>query len=187
MARKVLVTVVAALILCGATLTAPVRAGAPQIEDPAGDHPVPFMDFTGVSLAVVPGKGGPALETTFLLSGMVGAESRATMTGYSLTAKVGKCDLLVRFVGYPDGAFDASGFVTTKCGDGRDVGGSFKITDTTIAVQSPLRDLKGVEIGLTMTELAAFNAPVEGMYHDDTTAPAAAGDAAASDKPWTIS
>ena len=170
-----------------AALTAPASAKSPQIEDPAGDHPVPFMDFTAVSLAVVPAKAGPALETTFQLSGLVGAESRATMTGYSLTAKVGKCDLLVRFVGYPDDVFAASGFVTTKCGEGRDVGGTYKLTETTITVQSLLRDLKGVEIGQTMTDLAAFNAPVEGMYHDDTTAPAAAGDAASSDKSWTIS
>ena len=165
----------------------PATAAGPQIEDPAGDHPVPFMDFTAVKLAVVQTKAGAALETSFVLAGAVSPESRATMTGYSFTAKVGKCDLLVRFVGYPDGAFDAAGFATTKCGaDGRDIGGTFKITDNTVAVTSPLRDLKGVAIGQTMTDLAAFNSPGEGMYHDDTTAPSALGDAASSDKTWTI-
>ena len=186
MARRLLTAALAALILGAMAGHSPTQAAGSQIEDPAGDHPAPFMDFTAVNLAVVPAKAGPALETTFVLSGLVGAESRATMTGYSLTAKIGKCDLLIRFIGYPDGAFDAAGFVTSKCGEGRDVGGTYKLSDTTITVQTPLRDLKGVEVGGTMTDLAAFNAPVEGMYHDDTTAPAAAGDAASSDKSWTI-
>jgi len=43
-----------------------------------------------------------------------------------------------------------------------------------------------VAVGQTMTNLAAFNTPAEGMYHDDTTAPSALGDAASSKKPWTI-
>lgn len=162
------------------------HAKAPQIEDPEGDHPVPFMDFTEVRLALGRTKAGPALETTFVLAGAITPESRATMTGYSFTAKVGSCDLLVRFVGYPDGgAFDAAGFASTMCG-GRDVGGTWRITDNTVTVISPLRDLKGVGVGQTMTDLAAFSSPAEGMYHDDTTAPSALGDAASSDKPWTI-
>lgn len=186
MAGKILGAILAVLVLA-AVAAPPGSAKTAQIEDPAGDHPVPFMDFTAVSLAVVTGKSGLALETTFLLAGLVGSESRSTMTGYSFTAKVGKCDLLVRFVGYPDGAFDAAGFATTKCGEsGRDVGGTYSLTENTIVVQSPLRDLKGVAVGQTMTDLAAFNSPGEGMYHDDTTAPSAAGDAASSDKPWTI-
>ena len=171
--------------LAGGLAAAPVTAASPQIEDPAGDHPVPFMDFTAVELAVGQGRTGPVLETSFVLSGPITPESRATMTGYSFTAKVGKCDLLIRFVGYPDGVFDAAGFVTTACG-GRDVGGTWKITDNTVTVYSPLRDLKGVGIGQTMTDLAAFNSPGEGMYHDDTTAPSALGDAASTDKSWTI-
>lgn len=109
------------------------------------------------------------------------------MTGYNFTAKVGKCDLLVRYIGYPDGVAGGTEFATTKCGEsGRDVGGTSSRTENTITVQSPLRDLRGVAPGMTMTDLAAFNSPVEGMYHDDTTAPSAAGDAASSDKPWVI-
>ena len=161
MAGKILGAILAVLVLA-AVAAPPGSAKTAQIEDPAGDHPVPFMDFTAVSLAVVTGKSGLALETTFLLAGLVGSESRSTMTGYSFTAKVGKCDLLVRFVGYPDGAFDAAGFATTKCGEsGRDVGGTYSLTENTIVVQSPLRDLKGVAVGQTMTDLAAFNSPGE--------------------------
>ena len=176
-------TALSALLLAAS----PGVGQAPQIEDPAGDHPVPFMDFTAVHLAVGQGKTGPVLETSFVLAGAITPETRATMTGYSFTAKVGKCDLLIRFVGYPDGVFDATGFATTKCGaDGRDAGGTWKITDKTVTVYSPLRDLKDVSIGQTMTDLAAFNSPAEGMYHDDTTAPSALGDAASSDKSWVI-
>lgn len=165
----------------------PGRAASHQIEDPATDHPVPFMDLTGIGLAVVQGKGGPALQVAFSLAGAVSPESRAAQTGYSFVSKVGKCDLLVRFVGYPDGAFDAAGFATAKCGEtGRDVGGTFKISDNTVTVVAALRDLKGVAVGETMTDLRAFTSPGEGMYHDDTTAPSAAGDAASSDKPWVI-
>lgn len=160
---------------------------APQIEDPEGDHPVPFMDLTAVSLGVAQTKSGPALEVSFTLAGEVSPESRTTMTGYSFTAKVGKCDLLVRFVGYPDDVFEANGFASSMCSEGgRDAGGQYTITDNTVTVLAPLRDLKGVEVGQTMTELSAFTSPGEGMYHDDTTAPSAAGDAASSDDPWTI-
>ena len=173
------------LALAAGWTASPATAATPQIEDPAGDHPAPFMDFTAVELAVGQNKSGPVLETTFVLSGEISPETRATMTGYSFTAKVGKCDLLVRFVGYPDGAFDAAGFASTMCGD-RDVGGTWKISDNTVTVISPLRDLKGVAVGETMTDLAAFSSPAEGMYHDDTTAPSALGDAASSDKPWKI-
>ena len=110
------------------------------------------------------------------------------MTGYSFTARVGSCDLLVRFVAYPDGAFDSAGFVTAKCGAaGRDVGGTFKLNDAVVVVTTPLRDLKGVAVGQTMTQLRAFTSPAEGMYHDDTTAPSALGDAASSDRGWVIS
>ena len=188
MRRRLLLGWCVLVALGSGVASTPATAASPQIEDPAGDHPVPFMDFTAVKLAVGQGKSGPVLETSFVLAGAVSPESRASMTGYSFTAKVGKCDLLVRFVGYPDGAFDAAGFATTKCGaDGRDAGGTFKVSDNTVTVFSSLRDLKGVAIGQTMTDLAAFNSPGEGMYHDDTTTPSAAGDAASSDKPWVIS
>ena len=188
MARRILLSLVVLFIAGGLAPTVSAAPPAPQIEDPAGDHPVPFMDFTEVRLAVVPAKSGLALETTFVLAGAVTPESRTTMTGYSFTAKVGKCDLLVRFIGYPDGGVVSAspGFVTTKCGEGRDIGGTWKINDNRVIVLSPLRDLKGVAIGATMTDLAAFNAPGEGQYHDDTTAPAVAGDAASSAKSWTI-
>ncbi|MBW3536478.1 MAG: hypothetical protein KY395_01735 [Actinobacteria bacterium] len=159
----------------------------PQIEDPAGDHPVPFMDLTAVTLALAATKSGPALEVSFTLSGAVSPESRASMTGYNFTAKVGNCDLLVRFIGYPDGVFSSNGFASSMCSaGGRDAGGSYTITDNTVTVLAPLRDLRGVSAGQTMTDLRAFTSPAEGMYHDDTTAPSAAGDAASSDKPWTI-
>ena len=181
------------LALCSLTILAlvaiapPAISAAPQIEDPAGDHPVPFMDFTAVTLSVGHGKSGPYLETTFSLAGLVGDASQTSMTGYSFTAKVGKCDLLVRYIGYPEGVAGGTEFATTKCGaGGRDVGGKASRTENTITVQSPLRDLKGVAIGQTMTNLAAFNTPAEGQYHDETTAPSVLGDAASSDKSWVI-
>ena len=174
-------------MLAVASYPATADGPAPQIEDPAGDHPAPFMDLTAVALRLAPTKSGPALEVSFTLSGAVSPESRASMTGYNFVAKVGRCDLLVRFIGYPDGVFASNGFVSSMCGaGGRDAGGSFTITDNTVTVLAPLRDLKGVAAGQTMTDLSAFTSPGEGMYHDDTTAPSAAGDAAASDKPWTI-
>jgi hypothetical protein len=185
MSRKVL----AAVLVLGALVALPLpgRASSDQIADSAGDHPVPFMDITGVGLGLTSAKGAQFLRVTFTLAGAVSPESRATQTGYSFTATVGKCDLLVRFVGYPDDVVDAAGFATTRCGaDGKDVGGTFKIQDNTVTVLSPLRDLKGVTPGLTMTDLGAYTSPVEGMYHDETTAPSAAGDAASSDKPWVI-
>lgn len=187
--RRRLISAVLAVLTLASGWALPVNAAPPQIEDPAGDHPVPFMDFTSVALAVGQGKTGPYLETTFTLAGMLGQASQTSMTGYSFTATVGKCELLVRYIGYPEGGVISSGtqFVTTKCGaGGRDVGGTASLTENTITVRSPLRDLKGVAIGQTMTNLAAFNAPGEGQYHDDTTAPWAVGDAASSDKPWTI-
>ena len=76
------------VVLASGFVGRPASAAAPQIEDPTGDHPVPFMDFTGVKLALVQGKTGPVLETTFVLAGAV-SPSRTTMTGYSFTAKVG--------------------------------------------------------------------------------------------------
>lgn len=174
------------LVALLATAT-PGLAAADQIADPAGDHPVPFMDLTGVGLGLTSVRGAPALRVTFTLAGAISPESRTTMTGYSFTSKVGSCALLVRFVGYPDGTFGASGFATAKCGaNGRDVGGTFKIAGSTITVITPLRDLKVVTAGQTMTDLKAFTSPGEGMYHDDTTAPSAAGDAASSNKPWVI-
>lgn len=179
-----------ATVTCALAVVPVASAPPPQIEDPAGDHPAPFMDLTAVSLRVAPGKGGPQLETTFTLAGTTGDAVRASMTGYSFTATVGKCDLLVRFIGYPDGAASSTGFPTAKCGaNGRDVGGTFTLKDNTITVRSPLRDLKGVAVGQTMTKLAAFTMPLEGQYHDDNTIarrPAAAGDTASSNKPWVI-
>lgn len=174
------------LVLVG---QAPGRAAPSQIEDPAGDQPVPFMDLTSVGLAVVQTKGAPGLQVTFTLAGAVSPESRTTQTGYTLTSKVGKCELLIRFMGYPDGAFDSAGDVMARCGaaGGRNAGGTFKISENTITVVANLRDLKGVAVGQTMTDLKAFTSPLEGLYHDETTAPSAAGDAASSDKPWTIS
>ena len=157
MGRRSIVGLAVFVVLASGFVARPVSAAAPQIEDPAGDHPVPFMDFTAVKLAIGQDKTGPVLETSFVLAGAVSPESRATMTGYSFTAKVGKCDLLIRFVGYPDGAFTS--FATTACGD-RDTGGTWKIAGNTITVFSPLRDLKGVAVGQTMTKLAAFNSPV---------------------------
>ena len=174
------------LTLGSGLASGPARAAAPQIEDPVGDHPIPFMDFTAISLTIGQGKTGTYLETTFSLAGMLGDLSQASMTGYNFTATVGKCELLVRYIGYPPELGIGTGFVTTKCGDGRDVGGTSTVTENTITVRSLLRDLKGVSVGQTMTNLAAFIAPAEGQYHDDTTAPAAAGDAASSDKSWVI-
>ena len=186
MAHRAFAALLAFSMLAVAALPA-TADGPSQIEDAAGDHPVPFMDLTSVTLGVGQTKSGPALEVSFALSGAVSPESRATMTGYSFTAKVGKCDLLVRFVGYPDGVFGASGFASSMCAaGGRDTGGTYKVDDNVVTVMVPLRDLKGVVVGATMTDLKAFTSPGEGMYHDDTTAPSAAGDAAASDKPWTI-
>ncbi len=166
---------------------APASAKPGEIADPAGDHPVPFMDLTGVRLALVQQRGASALEVTFALNGAITPESRVAMTGYTFLSEVGTCDLMVRFVAYPDGAFEASGFVTTKCGaSGRDVAGTYKIKENTIVVTAAIRDLKGVVPGQKMTALRAYTSPVEGMYHDDTTAPAAVGDAASSSEPWTI-
>jgi hypothetical protein len=162
------------------------RAAGAQIEDPKGDHPVPFMDLTSVSLELAQAKGGQVLRVQFTTAGPLTPEGRTFMTGYSLRSKVNKCNLLVRFMGYPDGVFAAAGDAVARCEGGRDVGGTFKINENTIAVDIPMRDLKGVAPGMVMTELRAATSPGEGMYHDDTTAPAAAGDAASSNKPWTI-
>lgn len=187
MPRKSLAALAALAMLLGGSSPGTAEGPEPQIEDPAGDHPVPFMDLTAVTLALAATKSGPALEVSFTLSGEISPESRAAMTGYNFMAKVGQCDLLVRFIGYPDGVFASNGFVSSMCGaGGRDAGGTFTITDNTVTVLAPLRDLKGVAAGQTMTELSAFTSPGEGMYHDDTTAPSAAGDAASSDDPWTI-
>lgn len=185
MSRKLLGVLLAVLALVAIAPSG--RASSDQIADAAGDHPVPFMDITGVGLAVVQVKGAPSLQVTFTLAGPVTPETRATQTGYTFVSKVGKCDLLVRFMGYPDGVFTSSGDVATRCGDdGRNVGGNFKIKDNTITVVSSLRDLKEVSVGQTMTELGAFTSPVEGMYHDEGIPGSAAGDTASSDKSWTI-
>ena len=187
MRRRLTIGLCVLLALASGLAASPGRAASPQIEDPAGDHPVPFMDFTAVTLSVGHGKSGPYLETTFTLAGLVGDVSQTSMTGYSFTAKVGKCDLLVRYIGYPEGVAGGTEFATTKCGaGGRDIGGKASRTENTITVQSPLRDLKGVAVGQTMTNLAAFNTPAEGQYHDETTAPSVLGDAASSDKSWVI-
>lgn len=164
----------------------PARSEGPQIVDPAGDHPVPFMDLTAVRLGVAEVKGSPVLRVEFTTAGPISPESRATMTGYNFRAKVDKCALLVRFMGYPDGVFTAAGDAVARCEGGRDAGGTFRINGKSVVVDVPLRDLKGVAVGRTMTDLRAGTSPGEGMYHDDTTAPAAAGDSAASSKPWTI-
>lgn len=184
--RKLLALVLAALAL--AAVVSPGRAAEDQIADAAGDNPVPFLDLTGVGLAVTSVKGTQYLQTKFILSGPVSPESRVLMTGYSFTSKVAKCELLVRFVALPDGGvFTAPGAVATRCGaDGRDVSGTFRIVDNTITVLSPLRDLKEVTLGQTMTDLRAFTSPGEEIYHDETTAPSALGDTATSDKSWLI-
>ena len=185
MPRKILGVVLAVLTLVA--LAPSGQASSDQIKDAAGDHPVPFMDITGVGLAVVQVKGAPSLQVTFTLAGPITPETRATQTGYTFVSKVGKCDLLVRFMGYPDGVFTAAGDVATRCGDdGRNVGGTFKIKDNTITVVYSLGDLKVVSVGQTMTKLGAFTSPVEGMYHDEGIPGYALGDNASSDKSWTI-
>ena len=184
MKARVLVT--AAVALVAAMPMSPASAAPRQIEDPAQDHPVPFMDITGVGLALTRAAGVPALQVTFAVAGAITPETRTAMTGYTFLSEVGSCALMVRFVAYPDGVFTAAGFVTTKCGTGRDVGGRYTIRGNEITVVSPLRDLRGVVPGAVMTGLRASTAPAEGMYHDDTTAPSALGDAASSAKPWVI-
>lgn len=186
MAPKIVGLFVAALVLGTVMAGPPASAAPPQIEDPANDYPVPFLDLTAVSLAVAQVKGGPALQVTYTLSGVVSPESRYSNSGYSFVSKVGKCDLLIRVI--PGRLAGDPGYVTGRCGltGGRDVGGTFKISDKTITALVSLRDFKEVGLGKTMTDLRAFTIPGEYAVHDTAEEFSAAGDNASTDKPWTI-
>lgn len=184
--RKLLGALVVALLLGAGIAVPPATAAPPQIEDPANDYPVPFLDLTAVSLSVAQVRGGPALQVTYTLSGTVSAESRYSNSGYSFVSKVGKCDFLVRVI--PGRLAGDPGYVTARCGlvTGRDVGGTFKISDKTITALVSLRDFKEVGLGKTMTDLRAFTIPGEYAVHDTAEEFSAAGDNASTDKPWTI-
>lgn len=183
----------AILVLCAVSsggLAPPGRANSPQIEDPAGDHPVGWADLVSVSLDVTNSPTGEKLEVKFTLAEASTADNRRTMTGYNLNGTVGKCALAVIFEALPNAAPDigvTEGYATAHCGDPADfVTGAYRFDDKSIIVSYPLLDLRGVPLGATMKDLRAHTAPVQGFAHDENLILANAGDHATSDKTWVV-
>lgn len=164
------------------------RAGDPEIQDPALDHPPPFADILSVDLALISEKGQPYLQVTWELAGDISGATRNLMIGYDFSAKVGKCDLKVVWYAYPQVTEPAGlppGSAGAACG-AKDLGGQYKLDGSKVSVQVAMRDMKGVSPGMKMTELKAWTAYTEGLAGDDTGVLASTGDVATSDKPWTI-
>ena len=166
------------------------RADGPQLEDPAGDHPVPWVDLTGVQLKLGPGtvRTGPVLDVTFIVAGPITPENRNTMTGYNFEAKIGACKFGAGFNAFP-GATEAelgAGSAGAICEGGKELEPPFKITDNTVTLSVGLKDLKGVAAGVVVSEMTASAIPMQGFAGDDTGALALTADTAASDKKFVL-
>lgn len=176
------------LLLIGAP--SPALAVAPQITDPALDHPAPFADLLAVTVSVAPARTGDRLEVAFKVAGAISPESRNAMTGYNFRASFPGCELAVGFNAFPSLTENAglpAGSSGAQCGAaGREITGTFRIKGDTVVAEIPLRDLKGVSVGGTMKKLVAWTAPVQGFDGDDTGTLAMGGDRASSDKTWTL-
>ena len=189
MKRVLLVLLTASLLAGGSSLSA--RAGGPQLVDPAGDHPVPWADLTGVELKLGPGnvRTGPVLDLTFIVSGAISPESRNMMTGYNFSAKIGSCKFSAGFNAFPsatEGALPA-GSAGAICEGGKQLEPPFKIKGNTVTLSIGIRDLKGVVAGAVVSKMTASTVPVQGFAGDDTGALALTGDTAASDKTFPLS
>ena len=190
MKRLLSLTALASLLLFGA-LSPAARASGPQLEDPEGDHPVPWADLTGVELKLAPGtvRTGPLLEVTFWVAGAISPESRNTMTGYNFNATIGSCKFSAGYLAYPS-VTDAelgAGSAGAMCEGGKELAPPFEVKDNTVTLKIALRDLKGVGAGAMVSEMSAWTALTEGFAGDDTGALAMTGDSAASDKTFPLS
>lgn len=186
--KRTLALSVTCLFVLAAALAPATRAGEPEIQDPALDHPVPFADITSVDLEVLNQKGQSYLQVTWELAADVSGEARNLTIGYDFSAKVGKCDLRVLWYAYPQ-YLEPGGYPTGSAGalcGTKELGGTYTLNGSKVSVQVPMRDMKGVALGMKMTELKAWTAPLESWANDDTGALAMIGDQATSDKPWTI-
>ena len=186
--KRALASVLLAGLLVFGAMSPGARAGEPEIQDPALDHPPPFADIISVDLEMTTQKGQPYFQVTWEMAGDVSGASRNLMIGYDFSAKVGKCDLRVVWYAFPQ-PLEAAGYPTGSanswCG-AKEMGGTYKVDGSKASIQIPLRDMKGVSVGMTMTELKAWTAYTEALAGDDTGLLAGTGDAAASDKPWTL-
>ena len=187
MKRSLISVVLAGLLVFGApSLNA--QAAEPEITDPALDHPPPFADILSVDLEVISQKGQSYLQVTWELAGDVTGAPRNLLIGYNFSGKAGKCDLRVLWYAYPQ-ATEPAGYPTGSAGalcGTKDLGGQYKLDGSKVSVQVAMRDMKGVSPGTVVTELKAWTAYTEGLAGDDTGVLANTGDAAASDKPWTL-
>lgn len=194
MRRVLSLGALSALLIAGAFAPG-ASANGPQIEDPEGDHPVPWVDLTAVQLQLVPAKGGQVLEVTFTTSGPITPENRNMMTGYTFNATAGKgkgakektCDLAVIYYAYPSATETLlpAGSAGASCG-GKDLSPPFRVDDNTVTISVALRDLTDVGVGTVLSDLTAKTAPFEGFDGDDTGLLAETGDRASSDKSWKI-
>lgn len=188
MMKRAIALAAMALLLAAGGMSASAQAAEPEILDPALDHPPPFADIVSVDLEVISQKGQPYVQVTWELSGDISGASRNLAIGYNFTAKVGKCDLTARWYAYPQ-PLELAGYATggagALCGT-REIGAGFKLAGPKVSVQVPIRDMKSVSPGATMTELRAWTAYLEAWAGDDQGVLAMTGDVATSDKPWTV-
>lgn len=190
MKRATSLAALAALLTFGA-MAAPASAGGPQLEDPAGDHPVPWVDLTGVELKLAPGniRTGQVLELSFVVAGDITPENRNTMTGYNFNATIGSCKFSGGYNAFP-GATEsqlAAGSAGAACEGGKELEPPFKVTGNKVTVTIATRDLKGVVAGAPVSAMSASTVPMQGFAGDDTGALALTGDTAASDKTFALS
>lgn len=190
MKRALSPAIVLALLAFGA-LSAPVIAEGPQLQDPKGDHPLPWADLTGVGMKLAPGNArtGPILELTFFVAGDITPENRNMMTGYNFAAKIGSCKFSAGYNSFP-GATESqlpAGSAGAICEKGRQLEPPFKVTGNRVTLSIGISDLKGVVAGATVSGMSASSVPVQGFAGDDYGVLAHAGDAAASDKTFPLS
>jgi hypothetical protein len=189
--RRVLVLSALATLIVSAAVSAPAVADGPQLEDPAGDHPVPWVDLVGVELKLGAGnvRTGPVLEVTFSVAGDITPENRNTMTGLNFDAKIGSCKFGAGYNAFP-GATEAelgAGSAGAICEGGKELEPPFKVQGNSVTLTIALRDLKGVVAGAVVSEMSASSVPMQGFAGDDTGALALTGDTASSDKSFPLS
>ena len=189
--KRALLAALMSVLLFGVTSPGS-QADGPQLEDPAGDHPVPWVDLTGVQLKLGPGtvRTGPVLDLTFIAAGDITPENRTMMTGYNFAATIGPCKFDANFNTFP-GATDSVAGVggpTVLCEGGKSLSPPFKIAANTISISISLQDLKGVAAGVTVSDMTAWTIPLQGFSGaDETGILAMTGDTAASDKKFALS
>lgn len=188
MKRLLTAAALASLLIFGAMSPA-TRADGPQLEDPE-DHPVPWVDLTGVQLKLAPGnvRTGPVLEVTFIAAGDISPESRNTMTGFNFDAKIGSCKFGAGYNAFPSvtEAQLGAGSAGAMCEGGKELDPPFAVKGNTVTLSIGLRDLKGVVAGAIVSEMTASSVPMQGFAGDDTGALALTGDTAASDKTFSL-